>query len=124
MASIFKRKKYAPVPSAAEVVEINSGKGPSRLVARWVDNGGVSHQAEVDRSLRFGDRIVVGESKCWYIAYDTPAGRKHRKAYTDKAASFALAERLQREVARRREGLIDAYDDYAKLHINQHVADP
>jgi integrase len=46
--------------------------------------------------------------KCWYVRFRDPKkGTVTRKAYTDKTASRALGERLQREAIRKFEGLVE-----------------
>src|SRR5947208_2496462 len=105
MASIYKRKKYAPLPPNAVVEEINR-RGRTVRVATWVDADGVSRRAEVDHDPRHGERMVVGEARKWTIAYESERGREYRTGYTDRAATQALADRLEKEAARRTEGLI------------------
>lgn len=52
------------------------------------------------------------KSRLWYYSFFDPARRKRvtRKGYTDKAATKELAERLEREAARRAEGLLPRED--------------
>lgn len=122
MASIFKRTEYAPLPAKA-VVEVTIVRGREHRIARWTDADGKEQRAEVNHHRRFGDRVVLSESRCWYVAYQGEHGRRYAKAYSDRAASLALGERLERDAARRREGLVDRYDDHLKTSIDRHLAD-
>jgi integrase len=123
MASVYRKKRYATVPANAEVVASQTRAGKVRRVAHWADDDCKLRRAEVHSHPRFGDRIVVGEQKKWYIAYQSERGRKYVVGYTDKAASIALGKRLEQEAARRHEGLIDRYDDHARIDINEHLKD-
>ncbi len=122
MASIYKRRKYAPIPANAVIVDVPDKDG-SKRVARWTDAHGTQRQAVVERDPRFGDRIVVGEFRHWYIAYEGEHGRTQKRGYTDRAASVAYGERLERDAARRREGIVDQYDDHGKMPIGRHLDD-
>ena len=44
----------------------------------------------------------------WYVSYDDENGRRRmKKGFTDRRATVELAEKLEREVRRRKEGLVD-----------------
>lgn len=73
---------------------------------------------------RKSDRIRKGSR--WSIAYTNDAGRRcTRKAYTDKAESLRLANRLEDDAAKIRTGIIDVAEqqraEHAKRAIPEHV---
>ncbi|MCL2639495.1 MAG: tyrosine-type recombinase/integrase [Phycisphaerales bacterium] len=105
------------------ITEIPQKDGSRKRIVTWTDDFGASKKAEVMSDERYGDRIVVGEFRCWYVSYESEHGRKQVKGYTDKAASIALGDRLEKEAARRREGLIDQFDEHMKTPILTHLAD-
>jgi hypothetical protein len=100
MASVYRKKRYTTVPANAEIVASPASGGKTRRMAHWIDAGGKQRKADVHSHPRLGDRLVVGEMKKWYIAYQSENGRKHVVGYTDKAASIALGDRIWPEVAR------------------------
>jgi len=64
-----------------------------------------------------GARWVV----CWF---DAERGEwRNRTAYTDKESSVELGRRLEREAARRTEGLTDPMDAHRRRPIDQHLTD-
>lgn len=117
MASVFRKKVKRPIPANAEIEQL-----PDKRIARWVDGKGRRQSAEVISDPLHGDRILRVMPH-WYIAYQSARGRKHKKGYTDKEASVALGQRLEREAARRREGLTSEFDDHAKVPIEKHLDD-
>ncbi len=122
MASVFRRMTYAPIPAGAEIAEVQTKSGQTRRVAHWLDSDGRRQKADVVHHSTKGDRIRR-ELPNWYITYQSEHGRKQVKGYTDKAASIAYGDRLEREAARRREGLIEEFDDHARIPIDQHLND-
>lgn len=62
--------------------------------------------ASVRRPRRRGLDGKLRPYRAWYAVYKDEHGeRRQKKGYTDKAATLALAVRLEKEAARRREGL-------------------
>jgi len=123
MASVYKRTKYAPVPAHAVIVEVPIKNGMARRIARWTDAHGADQQADVEFDKCYGNRIVIGEFKNWYISYESEYGRKQIKGFADKAASIKRGQDLERDAARRRVGLIDQCDDYSKTPLDKHLND-
>ncbi len=123
MASVYRRHVLSSVPVGAVVC----GNHPNRN-ATWTDHTGRIRRAKVsssyDRKLKAPvDKIVIGESKMYEIAYTDPHGRRHTcKGYADKKASIALGEKLQRRAARLAEGLEDPIEDEMKRPIREHLA--
>jgi integrase/recombinase XerC len=54
-----------------------------------------------------------GKAKaCWYFGYKDENGRQRtKKGYTDRKATHELAEKLEREARRRRDGLVDPAEE-------------
>ena len=107
MASVFKRNRLEPIPPAATFFD-RAGK----RFARW-DDGGKVREARVSKN---GDKIVLppGKDEPYRIAWDDPGTgqRRMRVAYVDREASMQLARKLEREAARRAEGLVDPFDQH------------
>jgi integrase len=72
-----------------------------------------------------GGRVRRSRAGKWYAAfYDPAAGKWKRKSgYTDKAATEALARRLESEAARRHEGLIPRGDRHARTPLAELLAE-
>jgi len=69
-------------------------------------------------------RNVRRKTRKWYVEYRAADGSVHRRpGYTDKEATVALGRRLERQSARRKEGLIDPHEDQAKRPLADHVAE-
>ena len=116
MASLFKRNRHEPFPDGTIVVE---SKG-TRL-ARWTDDKGKTREAALNSAA---DRIVLPPAKedPYYVAYDDENGRRRTvKAYRDKESSEAMGKRLEDTVAKRREGLVDGFDDHRRTPVDQHI---
>ena len=116
MASLFKRNRHELFPRGAVIVE---SKG--KRLARWVDEKGKTREAALNSAA---DKIVLPPAKedPYYIAYDDANGRRRTvKAYRDKESSEAMGKRLEDDVAKRREGLVDAFDDHRRTPIEQHI---
>jgi hypothetical protein len=116
MASLFKRNRHEPFPGGAVIVE---SKG--KRLARWIDEKGKTREAALNSAA---DKIVLppANEDPYYIAYDDANGRRRTvKAYRDKESSEAMGKRLEDDVAKRREGLVDAFDDHRRTPIDQHI---
>jgi hypothetical protein len=60
----------------------------------------------------------------WYVKYRDADGMVRRVAgYTDKEATKQLASRLEREAARRQEGLIDPHSEQSRRPLADHLTD-
>ena len=62
-------------------------------------------------------------NKKWYVSYYVGRKVKRIAAYTDKAASQAKLVRLEKELAKGKEGLTDPYADHRDRPIVDHLAD-
>lgn len=63
-------------------------------------------------------------SKCFYIRYaDHNGARREVKGYADREATVAKAATLERQAARRREGLVDRFDEHARRLLIEHADD-
>ena len=72
---------------------------------------------------RNGKPLLV-ESGKWYVEYRTVDDTiKSVPGYTDKKATEQLAARLDREVAQKREGIIDRYAEHRKKPLSRHLDD-
>jgi integrase len=125
MASVFRRNRLEPVPVNAEIREINKdderAEGKLIRVARWRDETGKWREAKLNNA---GDKIILPPAKDepYYIAYDDENGQRRTvKAHRDKEASEAMGRRLEQESARRREGLVDPFEQHRRTPIMQHV---
>jgi excisionase family DNA binding protein len=74
------------------------------------------------RRLKNG-KVRTFESRNWYAGYWDPAtGRwRHKAGYTDRQATEELAKRLEREAARRAEGLLPPEHDHARTPLTAHI---
>ncbi len=72
---------------------------------------------------RGSDRRCKGSK--WIVRWhDAEAGkRRQMTGYTDKQASLSMGERLEKESARRAEGIADPFDEHRRRPIGDHVAD-
>jgi integrase len=116
MASLFKRNRYEPLPIGAVVVEADD-----KHVARWTDEKGRVREAPLNAAT---DRIVLPPVKeaPYYIAYDDEGGRRRTvKGYRDRESSEAMGKRLEDSVAKRREGIIDRFDEHRRTPVDQHI---
>jgi len=53
---------------------------------------------------------------CWYIGYDDEKGtRRTKKGFTDKRSTEDLALEIEREVKRKKEGLVDADNEKRRV---------
>src|SRR6476620_1341095 len=60
----------------------------------------------------------------WYVAHvDADGVRRMTKGCPDKAATEALARKLESEAELRRRGVIDARSDHLAAHEARHLAD-
>ena len=102
MATIFKKTSSKPLPEGAEIL---ARKG--ERVARWRDSRGLVRTAPLSAD---GSKILIARP-AWYIVYQDATGRRvTKKGYRDKEATQALADRLERDVARARHGLTPPTD--------------
>jgi integrase/recombinase XerC len=116
MASVFKRNRVVPLPDHAILFERSGTR-----FARWT-LGGRTREARTDGT---GTKIICPPDKDepYYVAYQDPGNgrRRMRVAYTDREASEQLARRLEREAARRAEGLVDPFDAHMLAPIHKVV---
>ncbi len=72
---------------------------------------------------RNGKSVLVSSRK-WYVEYRTAEDTVCRVAgHSDKKATEQLAARLDREVAQKREGIIDRYAEHRKKPLSRHLDD-
>ncbi len=65
-----------------------------------------------------------GRTRKWYVTYrDADGIMRTVPGYTDRGATVQLAARLERDAARRTEGIIDRFTDHAKRPLAEHLAD-
>src|SRR5262245_23101480 len=97
MATIFKKTSTKPVPDKAEILTRKGSR-----IARWRDRQGLIRSAPLTAE---GDKVLI-ERPAWYIVYHDPTGRRvTKKGYRDREATEVLAQRLERDAARVRQGL-------------------
>jgi integrase len=102
MATIFKKTSGKPTPEGAEFL---TRKGTR--IARWRDRQGLVRTAPLSPD---GTRVLI-DRPAWYIVYADAAGRRvTKRGYRDREATEALAQKLERDVARARQGLAPATD--------------
>jgi len=101
MATIYKRRDLRPIPEGAEVVTYRG-----RRYAKWV-NAKTGNAQRAPLSLS-GDRIVC-ESAYYTVRYFDHDGRRVRVSTkcADRDAAQQLANELEAQAMKRREGLID-----------------
>ena len=84
---------------------------------------GIFRQRYTKTDPKTGDR-VTRESKRWYIKYRDANGIERRvPGHRDKEATRQMAARLEREAARRQEGLTDPFAQHAKTSLTEHLND-
>jgi len=104
MASLFKRPVYGPAPAGAAIETDSQG----RKFAVWRSGNGRT----VRKRLTKAGKIIVGRSRCWYIAFSPrPNLRRTIRAVADKAASQQLARKLETDALLRRRGILTAADE-------------
>lgn len=128
MGSLYKPRIYIPLPEGAEVFEAEDAKGKLRKFARWRDEKGKTHKGRLNRN---GDKVAVGESAKWSIAfddYDPETGRPRRREISgipDVATARELLHDREREAYRRKHGLIDPLEEALarneRLPIEDHL---
>lgn len=114
MATIAKATFTKAIPKDAKLFE---KKG--RQFARFRHKGSM-----IDAPLtKKGDRCTI-ETAEWWVRYKNADGEwaKH-KGYTDKAATTALAAKLEARAVQRREGLPDQFEEHTRRPISRHVDD-
>lgn len=116
MASLFKRNRYELLPAGAVTVEAGA-----KSIARWTDDKGKGREAPFNPTT---NRIALPPAKeaPYYVAYDDENGRRRTvKAYRDRESSEAMGKRLEDSVAKRREGIIDRFDEHRRTPVDQHI---
>src|SRR4051794_23235636 len=69
-------------------------------------------------------RDLKRKNSSWYIAYTDHTGKRQTvKGCPDKAATEAMARKLESEAELRRRGVIDARDDAYAAHESRHLAE-
>jgi len=67
---------------------------------------------------------VPGKSPTWWAQYKGADGAYHReRGYTDRAATVALARKLEKRAARQAVGLVDEFEESARRPIAEHLND-
>ncbi len=88
------------------------GKRVSKAKARQLEAQGVPVQR------------ITTKTRKWYIRYPGPDGRSREvPGYTDKAATQALAVKLERNAVREAAGLVNPVDQYLADPVEKHLAD-
>ena len=92
----------------------------SRRMARWTDTRGRIHTEPLSED---GSHVLI-ERANWYFDYPGPRGWvKGVKGYTDKEATLVLAERMERDAARAKQGLAPSVDPaMAQTHYREVLA--
>ncbi|MGH7213749.1 MAG: hypothetical protein ACREIT_03175 [Tepidisphaeraceae bacterium] len=90
MANLFKRTVVRPVPVGASIEE-RRGK----RFAVWTNGKGRPQRKPVVTTAK-GERVCMGELRCWYGKIQLAGGRwRQVKLFTDKQASRARLDQLQ-----------------------------
>jgi integrase len=102
MPSLYKKTDRKPIPEGAEIL---TRRGIRQ--ARWIDKRGRTRTAPLAED---GTTVLV-ERGYWVFDYQGPDGCvKGNKGYTDKEATLALAQRMERDAARVKQGLAPTVD--------------
>ena len=119
MATIYKRRRRKPIPEGAETIS-RSGK----QFAVWTSRGRRQRAPLSDD----GGAIIV-EPDTYTVEWFDHEGKRRRKGTRigDKDAAQRLANHLETQAAKRREGLIDAsqerFAQEGRRTIGQHLTD-
>ena len=114
MAHVHKPTYTAPIPTGAKIVT----RKDQRL-ARFKRKGRMVEAPLTDDGQKC--RLETAE---WYVRYKTADGKwKREKGYTDRQATDALATRLEKGVARNREGLTDPFEKHRRRPLLDHLDD-
>jgi integrase len=114
VARVFKPTYLKPVPADSEIVTRDD-----KLHARFKRRG----KTVVAPLTADGARVVL-ELRKWYVEYRDANGElKKVPGYTDKAATEQLAARLERQAARKEEGLCDPFEEHSKRPLREHLDD-
>ena len=120
MATIYKRRDLRPIPEGAEIVTYRG-----KRYAKWTNAKGNAQRAPLNDA---GDKIVC-ESPYYTVRYFDHTGRRVKVATrcADKDAAQQLANELETQAMKRREGLIDPTQERlaaeARRPLQAHVAD-
>src|SRR5438132_1589022 len=102
MATIFKKTSAKPIPEKAEFL---ARKGVR--IVRWRDRQGLIRTAPLSAD---SSKVLI-ERPAWYIVFQDAFGRRvTKRGYRDREATEALAQRLERDAARARQGLAPTTD--------------
>ncbi len=102
MPTLYKKTDRRPIPENAEIL---TRKGIRH--ARWTDKRG---RTRTEPLADDGTAVLV-ERGYWVYDYQGSDGWvKGNKGYTDKEATLALAQRLERDAAREKQGLAPTVD--------------
>jgi integrase len=102
MPTLYKKTDRKPIPEGAEIV---TRKGVRH--ARWTDRRG---RTRTEPLAEDGTAVLVDRGY-WVFDYQGPDGWvKGNKGYTDKEATLALAQRMERDAARAKQGLAPTVD--------------
>ena len=112
MPTLYKKTDRKPIPEGAEIL---TRKGVRH--ARWTDKRG---RTRTEPLADDGTAVLV-ERGYWVFDYQGPDGWvKGNKGYTDKEATVALAQRLERDAARTKQGLTPTVDPArAQTHYSE-----
>jgi integrase len=115
MPTLYKKTDRKPIPEGAEIL---TRKGVRH--ARWTDRRGRTRTAPLtDDGLG-----VLVERGYWVFDYLGPEGWvKGNKGYTDKEATLSLAQRMERDAARAKQGLTPSVDPGRALTLYREAID-
>ena len=75
------------------------------------------------RHKKTGQKIRT-KARHWYLRYKDSGGiLRQVKGYTDKAATKALANELERRAARQEVGMVDPYEQHRRRPVDEHLSD-
>ena len=120
MATIYREKYRRPIPAGAVIGTLRGKK-----VARWTDNGGRSHVAEVELD---GKRVVL-DYENWFIRYRDADGvmRRVSTGCRDEKAAKQILANVTAEVEKIKAGIIRRDEAHACVHAEtplvKHLAD-
>ena len=121
MASVYKRRRRKPIPNGAEIV-----RRKGQQVAVWTNlRTGRKQRAPVSED---GTAIVI-TADTYTVEWFDHERRRRRKGtrIADKDAALQLANKLETDAMRRREGLVDAQTERHKQEscrpLSEHIDD-
>lgn len=119
MAHVFKPTYTQALPENAEVLT-----GPSGPYVRVQRKGRVVKARVVTpkRGKHAGQPRLAFETDEWYVLYQDGNGKwRRKKGYTDRSATASLGVRLEKQAARRREGLVDPFEEHHRRPLAERL---